>query len=61
MATCQMVQQKPAMAIITEIMRGAVPARRPETIKSLASPTWRSQTPIDPDQEPGRGRLGKCY
>jgi hypothetical protein len=56
-----MVQQKPAMAIITEIMRGAVPARRPETIESLASPTWRSQTPIDPDQEPGRGRLGKCY
>jgi hypothetical protein len=56
MATRQTAQRKPAMVILTEIVRVVMPAR-------LQAP--EESTPLlpvaDPDATPGRGRLGLAY
>jgi hypothetical protein len=54
----QQTTRRPAIVVLTERWRVTMlAARRPEaTQESMTSPSWRSQTPIDPDREPGRGR-----
>jgi hypothetical protein len=54
----QRTQRKPAMVIRTEIVRVAVPARRPEATE----PPESMLLPVtDPDAEPGRGRYADAY
>jgi hypothetical protein len=54
----QTTQRKPAMVILTEIVRVTMPAAR--WLEATEEST-RLPRPIDPDGEAGRGRFGDCY
>jgi hypothetical protein len=54
--TRQQTQRKPAMVIVTSMVRVAVPARLPEADEeSLPFPS-----PLDPNATPGRVRYVDC-
>jgi hypothetical protein len=54
----QQTQRKPAMVIVTTMVRVTVPVRRPQATEAESLPLLAA---ADPDQEPRRDRLGLAY
>jgi hypothetical protein len=54
----QQTQRKPAMVILTTMVRVTMPAARRLRATEESTPLL---SPVDPDAEPGRGRYAECY
>jgi hypothetical protein len=54
----QQTQRKPAMVILTTMVRVTMPAARRLRATEGSTPLL---SPVDPDAEPGRGRYAECY
>jgi hypothetical protein len=54
----QQTQRKPAMVILTTMVRVTMPAARRLRATKESTPLL---SPVDSDAEPGRGRYAECY